>query len=93
MGCAVRLDHPTLSVTYGVVCDDRPLPQAAGDIGTSIFHPVGTCAMGPNPEDTEGGRAVVDARLRVYGLQGLRVVDASIMPSITSGPCQCAASL
>ena len=52
---------------------------AAGDIGTTIFHPVGTCKMGHDP------MAVVDARLRVHGIQGLRVADASIMPSITSG--------
>jgi choline dehydrogenase len=55
------------------------LEKAAGDIGTTIFHPVGTCKMGI---DT---MAVVDARLRVHGLQGLRVIDASIMPTITSG--------
>ena len=53
--------------------------HAAGDIGTTIFHPVGTCKMGQDE------RAVVDARLRVHGIQGLRVVDASIMPTITSG--------
>jgi choline dehydrogenase len=46
----------------------------------SVFHPVGTCAMGNDPV-----RAVVDARLRVHGLAGLRVVDASVFPSITSG--------
>jgi choline dehydrogenase len=46
----------------------------------SVFHPVGTCAMGNDPL-----RAVVDARLRVHGLVGLRVVDASVFPSITSG--------
>jgi choline dehydrogenase-like flavoprotein len=57
------------------------LIQAAGDIGTTIFHPVGTARMGP---DAAAG-AVVDARLRVHGLQGLRVVDASVMPTITSG--------
>ena len=57
------------------------LRQAAGKIGTTIFHPVGTCAMGRNADDG----AVVDARLRVHGLQGLRIADASIMPRITSG--------
>lgn len=58
---------------------DEGLAQAAGDIGTTIFHPVGTCKMGADPQ------AVVDARLRVHGIEGLRVVDASIMPVITSG--------
>lgn len=55
------------------------LQRAAGEIGTTIFHPVGTCAMG------QGKGAVVDARLRVHGIAGLRVVDASIMPTIVSG--------
>ncbi len=58
---------------------DAELARAAGDIGTTIFHPIGTCKMGPDP------RAVVDGRLRVHGLEGLRIVDASIMPVITSG--------
>nr|WP_192985808.1 GMC family oxidoreductase N-terminal domain-containing protein [Pseudomonas sp. EggHat1] len=58
---------------------EEDLQRAAGEIGTTIFHPVGTCAMG------QGREAVVDARLRVHGIAGLRVVDASIMPSITSG--------
>ena len=58
---------------------EEDLAKAAGDIGTTIFHPVGTCKMGSD----EG--AVVDPRLRVLGLQGLRVADASIMPTITSG--------
>src|SRR6266852_3593673 len=60
---------------------DEELARAAGDIGTTIFHPVGTCRMGPDSDP----RAVVDARLRVRGVWGLRVVDASIMPTITSG--------
>jgi choline dehydrogenase len=61
--------------------DDASLAKAAGDIGTTIFHPVGTAKMGI-PSDP---MAVVDERLRVIGLQGLRVIDASVMPSITSG--------
>jgi len=63
------------------VQSDEALARAAGDIGTTIFHPVGTCRMG---RDGEPG-AVVDARLRVQGVAGLRVVDASVMPTITSG--------
>ena len=58
---------------------DAELARAAGDIGTTIFHPVGTCRMGHDE------RAVVDDRLRVHGIASLRVVDASIMPTITSG--------
>jgi choline dehydrogenase len=60
---------------------DEALARAAGNIGTTIFHPVGTCKMGP-PSDP---MAVVDHRLRVHGVERLRVVDASIMPTITSG--------
>ena len=60
---------------------DEELQQAAGDLGTTIFHPVGTCKMGPKHDDT----AVVDDELRVHSIQGLRVIDASIMPTITSG--------
>jgi choline dehydrogenase len=60
---------------------DADLATLAGDIGTTIFHPVGTAKMGPAADPM----AVVDARLRVHGLAGLRVVDASVMPTITSG--------
>ena len=60
---------------------DDELARAAGDVGTTIFHPVGTCKMGPDSDRA----AVVDARLRVRGIERLRVVDASIMPTITSG--------
>ncbi|WBU52348.1 GMC family oxidoreductase [Paracoccus sp. SCSIO 75233] len=60
---------------------DEELAEAAGEIGTTIFHPVGTVRMG-RAGDTE---AVLDPHLRVKGVQSLRVVDASIMPSITSG--------
>jgi choline dehydrogenase len=58
---------------------DEELLRAAGDIGTTIFHPVGTCKMGHDE------MAVVNDRLQVHGIEGLRVVDASIMPTITSG--------
>jgi choline dehydrogenase len=61
--------------------DTESLAKAAGDIGTTIFHPVGTAKMGL-ADDID---AVVDARLRVHGIERLRVVDASIMPTITSG--------
>ena len=60
---------------------DGELARLAGDIGTTIFHPVGTAKMGPAADPM----AVVDARLRVHGVAGLRVVDASVMPTITSG--------
>ena len=60
---------------------DEELVKAAGNVGTTIFHPVGTCRMGR----ADAPDAVVDSRLRVRGLAGLRVVDASIMPTITSG--------
>jgi choline dehydrogenase len=61
--------------------EEAALLKAAGDIGTTIFHPVGTAKMGRSTDPS----AVVDERLRVIGLDRLRVVDASIMPTITSG--------
>ena len=61
--------------------DDAALAKAAGDIGTTIFHAVGTAKMGPASDRL----AVVDPRLRLHGLDGLRVIDASVMPAITSG--------
>ncbi|MFL2920093.1 MAG: GMC family oxidoreductase [Thalassobaculaceae bacterium] len=60
---------------------DDDLAREAGNIGTTIFHPVGTCKMGPSSDNM----AVVDERLKVHGIRGLRVVDASVMPTITSG--------
>ena len=60
---------------------DEELARLAGDIATTIFHPVGTCRMGRGDDDG----AVVDSRLRVRGVSGLRVIDASVMPTITSG--------
>jgi choline dehydrogenase len=59
--------------------DDLSLQRAAGELGTTIFHPVGTCKMGSDP------LAVVDDQLRVRGVQRLRVIDASVFPRITSG--------
>jgi choline dehydrogenase len=61
------------------ISSDEDLERAAGELGTTIFHPVGTCKMGNDP------MAVVDDRLRVLGVDRLRVVDASVMPRITSG--------
>jgi len=60
---------------------EQELVTAAGNIGTTIFHPVGTCRMG-RANDPE---AVVDPELRVRGIERLRVIDASIMPTVTSG--------
>jgi choline dehydrogenase len=61
------------------IASDADLERAAGDLGTTIFHPVGTCRMGVD------AHAVVDDRLRVHGIAGLRVIDAAVMPRITSG--------
>jgi choline dehydrogenase len=61
------------------VSTQEDLERAAGDLGTTIFHPVGTCKMGADP------MAVVDDALRVHGVERLRVIDASVMPRITSG--------
>ncbi len=58
---------------------DADLLAYARETGTTIFHPTSTCRMGPDPA------AVVDERLRVHGLGGLRVIDASIMPTVVSG--------
>ena len=58
---------------------DEQLTQYFKDFGSTIYHPVGTCRMG------EGPAAVVDSRLRVHGIGGLRVADASIMPTLTTG--------
>jgi choline dehydrogenase-like flavoprotein len=61
--------------------DEASLVKAAGDIGTTSVHPVGTAKMGRDSDPM----AVVDERLRMFGLEGIRVVDASVMPTITSG--------
>jgi choline dehydrogenase len=71
--------HPRELRPGPALLTEEELAHAAGDIGTTIFHPVGTCRMG------DDSQAVVDARLKLHGLTGLRIADASIMPTITSG--------
>jgi len=80
---ALKAFQPVEYLPGEQVRDDDPaaLAKSAGDIGTTIFHPVGTAKMGL-PSDP---MAVVDERLRVFGIERLRVVDASVMPTITSG--------
>lgn len=79
---ALKAYHPEEYLPGPSVGDDaESLAKAAGDIGTTIFHPVGTAKMGLASDP----HAVVDERLRLFGIQGLRVIDASVMPTITSG--------
>jgi choline dehydrogenase-like flavoprotein len=80
---ALKPFHPAEYLPGADVRDDdeQALVKAAGDIGTTIFHPVGTAKMGLASDPL----SVVDERLRVAGLDRLRVVDASVMPNITSG--------
>jgi choline dehydrogenase len=61
------------------IATDEQLTEYAKKAGTNVFHPVGTCKMGTDP------MAVVDPRLRVIGVTGLRVIDASVMPCVTTG--------
>jgi choline dehydrogenase len=61
------------------IASDEQFAEFARKVGTNVFHPVGTCKMGTDP------MAVVDPRLRVIGLEGLRVIDASVMPCVTTG--------
>ena len=76
---AMRRFEPEEHLPGSEYSDNADLAREAGNIATTIFHPVGTCKMGTDP------MAVVDDRLRVRGISGLRVVDASVMPTITSG--------
>ena len=62
------------------VTTDMDLAEDIRNRAYSVFHPVGTCRMGP-----DASSSAVDPRLRVHGLMGLRVIDASIFPTITSG--------
>ncbi|WP_421779795.1 GMC family oxidoreductase [Kiloniella litopenaei] len=76
---ALSVHSPREYLPGSHVVSDEDILKAVGDIGTTIFHPVGTCKMGSD------AMAVVDEELRVHGITGLRVADASIMPTITSG--------
>ena len=73
--------HPVEYRPGAEFASDTDLLRAAGDIGTTIFHPVGTVKMGTDSDPY----AVVDATLKVRGVEALRVVDASVMPNIVSG--------
>jgi choline dehydrogenase-like flavoprotein len=73
--------RPSEYLPGAALTSEAELIHAAGDVGTTIFHPIGTAKMGRD----EDPMAVVDARLRLRGLGGLRVADASVMPRITSG--------
>lgn len=77
--------HVDTELSPGSAClDDDALCDWVRQTGQTIYHPVGTCRMGSGPD------AVVDSRLRVHGIDGLRVVDASVMPAIVSGNTQAA---
>jgi choline dehydrogenase len=78
---ALRKYEPEEFVPGPQYQSEADLVAAAGNIGTTIFHPVGSCRMGRDGDS----EAVVDPRLRVRGIERLRVIDASIMPTITSG--------
>jgi choline dehydrogenase len=78
---AFRPYRPEEYLPGPAIATDADLFEAVGRISGTIFHPVGTCKMAPESD----AMGVVDARLRLRGIEGLRVVDASIMPSITSG--------
>ncbi len=73
--------RPTELKPGAELSSEEDLTKAAGDIGTTIFHPVGTAKMGRADDPL----AVVDSRLRVIGVPGLRIIDASVMPRIVSG--------
>ena len=78
---ALQKYHPEEYKPGATLKTDEELLKGARDIGTTIFHPVGTAKMGIDSDPM----AVTDARLRVRGIENLRVIDASIMPAITSG--------
>ena len=72
--------HVVEEITPGAsVESDEALTDYAAKTGATVYHPVGTCKMGEDPT------AVVDSRLRVHGVEALRVIDASVMPVLTTG--------
>ena len=79
MGSNAIARHVVSDMTLGHVTDDQALSSAVRDHADTVYHPVGTCRMGADAD------AVVDPMLRVRGVAGLRVVDASIMPTLVSG--------
>ena len=82
MSCEVMRDEVVHETKPGRnIQSDKELLEYARKTGVTLYHPVSTCRMGDNPKNGD----VVDSRLRVYGIKGLRVVDASIMPTLTSG--------
>jgi choline dehydrogenase-like flavoprotein len=80
-GKAMQKHEPEEYTPGAAFQSDADLVKAAGNIGTTIFHPVGTCKMGLGSDPS----AVVDSELRVRGIDRLRVIDASVMPTLTSG--------
>jgi choline dehydrogenase len=82
MSCDVMRDEVVSETKPGInIQSDAEILEYARETGVTLYHPVSTCRMGDNPRNGD----VVDSRLRVYGLAGLRVVDASIMPTLISG--------
>jgi choline dehydrogenase len=82
MSCDVMRDEVVSETKPGInIQSDTEILEYARETGVTLYHPVSTCRMGDNPRNGD----VVDSRLRVYGLAGLRVVDASIMPTLISG--------
>jgi len=80
LAAAALAQHSSGEIQPGSdITSDADLLAYARRAGNTLYHPVGTCKMGEDP------RAVVDSRLRVNGIQGLRVIDASVMPTLTTG--------
>ena len=78
---AMQRHTPEEFLPGGHHISDEALIRAAGEVGTTIFHPVGSCKMGPDRD----AQSVVTPQLQVRGIERLRVIDASVMPTITSG--------